>query len=57
MVTCGEGPDVDLVAKWVSVSDGLMWGVSLGGPGYQVGRCQEWLHVERILERVWLPSG
>ena len=57
MVTRGEGPDVDLVAMWVSVSDGLMWGVSLGGPGYQVGKCQEWLHVARGLMWTWLPSG
>ena len=57
MVTCGQEPGAGLAAKWVSVSHGYMWRGAWGGPGCQVGKCQQWLHVERSLGRVWLPSG
>ena len=57
MVTCGEEPGVGLAAKWVSVNNGYMWRGAWGWPGCQVGNCQQWLHVERSLERAWLPSG
>ena len=46
-----------LAVKWVSVSNGYMWRGAWGGSGCQVGKCQQWLHVERSLERAWLPSG
>ena len=57
MVTCGEEPGVGLAAKWVSVSNGYMWREAWSGSGCQVGKCQQWLHVERSLEWVWLPGG
>ena len=47
MVTCGEEPVAVLDAKWVGVSNGYMWRGAWGGPGCQVGKCQQWLH--RIL--------
>ena len=37
--------------------DDYMWRGAWSGPGCQVGKCQQWLHVERSLERSWLPSG
>ena len=57
MGTCGEEPGVGLAAKWVSVSNGYMWRRAWDGPGCRVGKCQQWLHVERSLGRVWMPSG
>ena len=57
MVTCGEEPGAGLAAKWVSVSNGYMWRGAWGGPGCQVGKCQQWLHVERSLGRALLLSG
>ena len=36
---------------------GYKWRGAWSGPGCQVGKCQQWLHVERSLERAWLPSG
>ena len=53
-VTGGEEPGAGLAAKWVSVSNGYMWRGAWGGPSWQVGKCQQWLHVERSLG---LPSG
>ena len=57
MVTCGEESGAGLAVKWVSVSNGYMWRGAWSGPGCQVGKCQQWLHVERSLEWAWLPSG
>ena len=59
MVTCGEEPGVGLAAKWVSISNGYMWRGTWGGSGCQVGKCQQWLNVEKGLgvSLAQLPSG
>ena len=41
----------------VCVNNCYTWRGAWGRPGCQMGKCQQWLHVERSLERAWLPSG
>ena len=53
----GEEPGAGLAVKLISVSNGYMWRGAWSGSGCQVGKCQQWLHVERSLEWVWLPNG